>query len=83
MFLTFLPVSLSMCRGGLDVLYKELAEAMKSGPALAFMATMIKDYGAVDESVALYYKVHAYFMYPCAHVFMYIHACIQEDYGLC
>jgi hypothetical protein len=47
----------SGCRGGLNVLYKELAEAMKSGPALAFMATMIKDYGAVDESVALYYKV--------------------------
>jgi hypothetical protein len=48
--------SIVKARGGLDVLYAELGDAGKSGPALAFMATLIKDYGAVEESVALYYK---------------------------
>ena len=43
-------------RGGMDVLLAELGDAAKSGPALAFMATLIKDYGAVEESVVLYYK---------------------------
>ena len=48
--------SIAKAPGGLDVMSSELGEASKSGPALAFMATLVKDYGAVDESVALYYK---------------------------
>jgi hypothetical protein len=43
-------------KGGLNVLFSELGDAGQSGPALAFMATLIKDYGAVEESVSLYYK---------------------------
>ena len=46
-------------RGGLDVLFAELGDAASSGPALAFMATLIKDYGAVEEAVVLYYKALA------------------------
>ncbi len=41
--------------GGLQALCQELAEAVKSGPALAFVATLVKDQGAVEQSVALYY----------------------------
>ena len=41
--------------GGLQALCQELGDAVKSGPALAFVATMVKDQGAVEQSVALYY----------------------------
>ena len=30
--------------GGLEILYQELGEAAKSGAALAFMATLVRDY---------------------------------------
>ena len=42
--------------GGLQALCQELSDAVKSGPALAFVATLVKDQGAVEQSVALYYK---------------------------
>jgi hypothetical protein len=39
---------------GLDMLKDELKQVPSSAPALAFLATIIKDYGAVDESAQLY-----------------------------
>ncbi|EKX50783.1 hypothetical protein GUITHDRAFT_103373 [Guillardia theta CCMP2712] len=42
--------------GGMSILKTELGEAASSGPALAFIATLIKDYGAVEEAVQLYYS---------------------------
>lgn len=36
------------------MLKDELKQVPSSAPALAFLATIIKDYGAVDESVQLY-----------------------------
>eukprot|EP00029_Vermamoeba_vermiformis_P011686 TRINITY_DN649_c0_g1_i3.p1 TRINITY_DN649_c0_g1~~TRINITY_DN649_c0_g1_i3.p1 ORF type:complete len:900 (+),score=214.98 TRINITY_DN649_c0_g1_i3:369-2702(+) len=40
--------------GGIDMLKDELKQVPSSAPALAFLATIIKDYGAIDESAQLY-----------------------------
>jgi tetratricopeptide (TPR) repeat protein len=39
---------------GVAIAMQELSEAAGSGPALAFMATLVKDYSAIDESLTLY-----------------------------
>mmetsp|Transcript_187 Transcript_187/g.368 ORF Transcript_187/g.368 Transcript_187/m.368 type:complete len:770 (+) Transcript_187:70-2379(+) len=41
---------------GCDLLLSELQEVPGSAPALAFLATVIKDFGAVHESIRLYEK---------------------------
>jgi hypothetical protein len=32
---------------------QELSDAANSGPALAFMATLVKDYSAIEQSLGL------------------------------
>lgn len=39
---------------GVTIAMQELSEAANSGPALAFMATLVKDYSAIDQSLGLY-----------------------------
>jgi tetratricopeptide (TPR) repeat protein len=39
---------------GVAVAMQELSDAASSGPALAFMATLVKDYSAIDQSLGLY-----------------------------
>jgi len=75
-------------RGGIDVLFAELGDAANSGPALAFMATLIKDYGAVEQSVTLYYKALAMcpemttyvlnLVWARAYTFVYTHTHTQS-----
>lgn len=39
---------------GVAIAMHELSDAANSGPALAFMATLVKDYSAIDQSLGLY-----------------------------
>jgi tetratricopeptide (TPR) repeat protein len=39
---------------GVAIAMQELSDAANSGPALAFMATLVKDYSAIDQSLSLY-----------------------------
>ena len=39
---------------GVAIAMQELSDAANSGPALAFMATLVKDYSAIDQSLGLY-----------------------------
>lgn len=39
---------------GVSIAMQELSDAANSGPALAFMATLVKDYSAIDQSLGLY-----------------------------
>jgi tetratricopeptide (TPR) repeat protein len=44
---------------GVAIAMQELSDAANSGPALAFMATLVKDYSAIEQSLGLYKRAVA------------------------